>query len=215
MHIEKIFFLTPEEVPVQIEAELILKSKDETQDCGIIILHPHPQMGGNMDFKTLYRLSRGLYQAGFDVLRFNFRGVGQSEGEFGGGILEAYDFAGAYAFMNERGYSKIAACGYSFGSVVGMSQLSNIPIICYAAVGFPNRSESFTDIIHSLLNIQIPTLFVSGDVDEFSDLSEITQQFEFETDPEIVSIKNEGHFFLEKWKELVGNVTQFMLKHLK
>ena len=96
-----------------------------------------------------------------------------------------------------------------------MSQLSNIPVICYAAVGFPNRSETFTNIIHPLLNIQIPTMFVSGGEDEFSDLSKITQQFEFEIDPEIVSIKNEGHFFLDEWKELVSNVSQFMLKHLK
>ncbi|MCD4657244.1 MAG: hypothetical protein K8S87_06840 [Planctomycetes bacterium] len=213
MFIEKTFFLTPEEVPVQIEAELTLKSKDETQDCGIIVMHPHPQMGGNMNFKMLYRLSKNLYQAGFDVLRFNFRGVGKSEGEFGGGILEGFDFAGAYAFMNEKGYSKIGACGYSFGSVVGLSQLVNIPVCAYTAIGFPNTSATLIDNIERTLNIRIPSMFISGDNDDFSDLTQIPAQFEFEIEPEIVIIDNEDHFFLTKWQELVNDVTSFMLKH--
>ncbi len=214
MFIKKLFFLTPEEVPIQIEAELILKSMDETQDCGIIILHPHPQMGGNMDFKMLHRLSRCLYKAGFDVLRFNFRGVGESEGEFGGGILEGFDFAGAYAFMNEHGYSKIAACGYSFGSVVGMSQLLNIPVCAFAAIGFPNTSATFFENIITPKKISTPTMFISGENDEFSELSKITEQFEFEFMPEVVIIDNEDHFFLKKWQELAEDVAGFMLKHL-
>ena len=214
MYVEHLSFLTPEEVPVAIEAEFTLKEKGTHRKSAVIILHPHPQMGGNMHFKMLSRLAKSLYFAGFDVLRFNFRGVGKSGGEYGGGILEGYDFMGAYAFLLERSYENIAAVGYSFGSVVGLSQLANLELKSYTAIGFPNKSDVFDEMAANIENVEIPTLFISGENDEFSDLSKVSKNLRFEIAPKVEIIQGENHFFEQKHEELCETVVDFIQKQM-
>ena len=60
-----------------------------------ILLHPHPQFGGTMNNKVVYNLHYAFYNMGFTVLRFNFRGVGRSQGEYDQGIGELSDAASA------------------------------------------------------------------------------------------------------------------------
>ena len=68
----------------------------KTKDAPIaIVLHPHPQFGGTMNNKVVYNLHYAFYNMGFTVLRFNFRGVGRSQGEYDLGIGELSDAASA------------------------------------------------------------------------------------------------------------------------
>ncbi len=56
-----------------------------------IVLHPHPQFGGTMNNKVVYNLHYAFHKMGFTVLRFNFRGVGRSQGEYDQGVGELSD----------------------------------------------------------------------------------------------------------------------------
>src|SRR5919202_370193 len=84
-----------------------------------LVCHPHPQHGGTMHNKVVYRIARGLRKTGCVVLRFNFRGVNLSEGEYAGGIGETEDARSTLAWLRER-YPGLpySLAGFSFGSRV-------------------------------------------------------------------------------------------------
>jgi alpha/beta superfamily hydrolase len=86
---------------------------------GAVVCHPHPQYGGSMYNNVVEAALEALWGRGFTTLRFNFRGVGESEGSYGGGEGEAADAAAAVSFL--RGQSAlqsapIVLAGYSFGA---------------------------------------------------------------------------------------------------
>ena len=85
-----------------------------------LILHPHPAHGGSMHSKVVYTVFRVLHEAGRPTLRFNFRGVGASQGSYSGWDGEVGDVAAAAAFVRrETGMAPIWLAGFSFGSWVG------------------------------------------------------------------------------------------------
>ena len=89
--------------------------------AAVVFAHPHPQFGGTMHTKTVFQGAKALARIGCAVLRFNFRGVGASEGAFDRGEGEKEDFRAALDFM-EAHYpgAKIWAAGFSFGSWVAL-----------------------------------------------------------------------------------------------
>lgn len=106
---------------------------------GVVVAHPHPQRGGSMNSNVVMALCHGLQAAGIAWLRFNFRGVGQSEGEYGGGVDETADVLGALAFLAAQpGISpeRIGLTGYSFGARVSLSVAAEAPrvraLLCVA-----------------------------------------------------------------------------------
>src|SRR5690606_33724947 len=96
-----------------------------------LILHPNPQFGGTMNNKVVYHLYHVFARRGFGVLRFNFRGVGRSQGEFDNGAGELSDAAAALDWLQT--FNKDApACwvaGFSFGAWIGMQLLMRRPEI--------------------------------------------------------------------------------------
>lgn len=85
---------------------------------GVVICHPHPLHGGDMDNGVVGTIRRAYRRKGFSTLRFNFRGVGRSEGQYDSGRGERFDVKAALAFMAERGITEIDLAGYSFGAWV-------------------------------------------------------------------------------------------------
>jgi alpha/beta superfamily hydrolase len=83
-----------------------------------IITHPHPLYGGDMDNPVVTALQRAYRRQGFSTLRFNFRGVGESEGRYDNGPGERQDVAAALALLADQGMTAIDLAGYSFGSWV-------------------------------------------------------------------------------------------------
>src|SRR5438477_3046095 len=82
----------------------------------VLVCHPHPQHGGTMHNKVVYRIARGMRRAGAVVLRFNYRGVNLSEGQYDHGVGEREDARTALNFVRER-YADLpfALAGFSFG----------------------------------------------------------------------------------------------------
>jgi alpha/beta superfamily hydrolase len=96
-----------------------------------IILHPHPQHGGTMNNKVVYNLYYVFVKRGFSVLRFNFRGVGRSQGEFDNGLGELSDAASALDWLQTVNPNAQACwvAGFSFGAWISMQLLMRRPEI--------------------------------------------------------------------------------------
>ena len=96
-----------------------------------IVLHPHPQFGGTMNNKVVYNLHYAFQKMGFTVLRFNFRGVGRSQGEYDQGIGELSDAASALDYLQALNQSAkhCWVAGFSFGAWIGMQLLMRRPEI--------------------------------------------------------------------------------------
>ncbi len=96
-----------------------------------LILHSDPQFGSNMNHKVCYYLYHSFKRRGFSVLRFNFRGVGRSQGNFDDGIGELSDAAAALDWIqsHNRDASSCWIAGYSFGAWIGMQLLMRRPEI--------------------------------------------------------------------------------------
>src|SRR5918911_2692177 len=90
-----------------------------------LLLHPHPQHGGTMNNRVVYALFHAFVRQGFSALRFNFRGVGRSQGSFDRGERELSDAASALAWL--QGYNQNASScwigGFFFGAWIGMQLL--------------------------------------------------------------------------------------------
>jgi alpha/beta superfamily hydrolase len=94
-----------------------------------VILHPHPLHGGTMNNKVTYRLFETFVRQGFSVLRFNFRGVGNSEGTFDNGVGELSDAAAALDWLHAQHQHspEIWLAGFSFGSWITLQMLMRRP----------------------------------------------------------------------------------------
>ncbi|RMD63315.1 MAG: alpha/beta fold hydrolase [Alphaproteobacteria bacterium] len=96
-----------------------------------LILHPHPQHGGTMNNKVVYTLYHAFARKGFSVLRFNFRGVGRSQGTFDRGEGELSDAASALDWLQtfNQNARLCWVAGFSFGAWIGMQLLMRRPEI--------------------------------------------------------------------------------------
>jgi alpha/beta superfamily hydrolase len=159
-----------------------------------LVCHPHPKGGGTMHNKVVYRIARGLRKTGCVVLRFNYRGVNLSEGEYDHGIGEIED---ARVALNElRGrYPNLPViiAGFSFGSRVALRLTSReASVRRVIAVGFPTRVVS-QDLISQL---QVPKFFVQSTHDEFGPKPEFTAFYESVPEPKQLQwVEAVDHFF--------------------
>ena len=92
---------------------------------GVVITHPHPLYGGDMHNPVVESVRTAFQHNGYSTLRFNFRGVGGSQGSYNGGDGEIRDVANAMAFLSTMGVGRISLAGYSFGARInaGIAQV--------------------------------------------------------------------------------------------
>ncbi|MBF9029660.1 alpha/beta fold hydrolase [Rhodobacterales bacterium HKCCE3408] len=112
-----------------------------------IILHPHPQFGGTMNNRVVYNLHYAFHEMGFTVLRFNFRGVGRSQGEYDQGIGELSDAAAALDYLQSMNPNSkhCWVAGFSFGAWIGMQLLMRRPEITgFISVSPPANMYDFS-----------------------------------------------------------------------
>ena len=99
---------------------LLEEPEDGAPRAAALVCHPHPQHGGTMHNKVVFRVAKGLRRAGFVVLRFNYRGVNQSEGTYAHGEGELDDARRALQYLRGR-YPDlpVSLAGFSFSSFFG------------------------------------------------------------------------------------------------
>lgn len=113
----------------------------------VLVLHPHPLYGGTMNNKIVYRLFHTFAQNGFSVLRFNFRGVGKSQGKYDNGVGELTDAATALDWLQTQNpdASTCWIAGFSFGAWISLQLLMRRPEIeGFVAVSPPANLYDFS-----------------------------------------------------------------------
>lgn len=139
-------------------------SKDPSAPLALL-LHPHPLQGGTMNNRITYTMYQTFQRLGFSVMRFNFRGVGRSQGRYDGGMGEIGDAAAALDWMQavNPNSSGLWISGYSFGAFVGMQLLMRRPEISgWISVAPPANHYDFG----FLAPCPCGGLLVHGDSDE-------------------------------------------------
>ena len=166
-----------------------------------LVCHPHPQHGGTMHNKVVYRIARGLRGAGAIVLRFNYRGVHLSEGEYAHGEGELEDARAALRYLRGR-YPALpfTLAGFSFGSrIVLRLACERIGARRVIAVGFPTtyKDRSFLD------GCTVPKIFVQSTRDQYGPASELEPLVASLAEPKkLVLVDAEDHFFAGALSEL-------------
>jgi len=185
--------------------------EDETAPIALV-LHPHPLYGGNMNNRICYNLFQMFKARGFSVLRFNFRGVGRSQGEFDQGIGELSDAASALDWMQQI-KPDAQACwigGYSFGAWIGMQLLMRRPEVeGFLSISPPANMFDFTFlapcpssgiIVHGADDDVVPEADVQKLVDKLKTQKGITIDYQL--------MDGASHFYeneMEELDEMCGN----------
>ena len=180
-----------------------LWSDPATGEAAAVIGHPHPAYGGSMHSKVVHTIYRVLDRAGHPTLRFNFRGVGRSQGEYAGGNGETGDFAAAAAYARARtGRRELWAAGFSFGSWIGLQwALEDPDVKRFIALGLPvdNHQFGFLD------RLPWPLAIVQGERDQYGGLENLRAAIDHWQRLGPVRhrvVKGADHFFTGKLAEL-------------
>ena len=150
----------------ELELKLDLPSSEPAQSSDlplVVVAHPHPQHGGTMDNKVVYCLARELSALGLPVVRFNFRGVGGSQGDYAEGVGEAEDMVAVVDWMRSQYPSRpIWLAGFSFGGYIA----ARISIQCAAQhllLVAPAVTRDYFDIAAA---VDCSALLVHGEIDQ-------------------------------------------------
>ncbi len=184
------------------------ESERATPRHAVVVCHAHPLHGGTMHFKLIFRIARAFDELGFPTLRFNFRGVGGSEGTFDEGRGERDDIRAAIDWLAEKhpGIPLVVA-GFSFGAWTGL------PVGCadervshVVGLGVPVRAYSSTELV----SCAKPKLFVHGTNDEFGPMPQMNSWFADLQEPKrLVRIEGSDHFFENRREEMAAALTDY------
>jgi uncharacterized protein len=175
--------------------EAILMQPESTPAAAAVVCHAHPLHGGIMHFKVVFRAAKALQSAGLAVLRFNFRGVGRSEGAHDHGSGEQEDARAALSEMQGRfpGLPLVLG-GFSFGSAMALRVAArDARVRAVFALGYPLARPGDTAPLEA---VRPPRLFVQGENDPFGSGEALRALVEPLAPPrEIVVIPGADHFF--------------------
>jgi uncharacterized protein len=184
-----------------------------------LMLHPHPLQGGTMNNKIVYALYQVYLRRGFSVLRFNFRGVGRSQGKFDNGLGELSDAASALDWMQtynpNAGICWIA--GFSFGAWIGMQMMMRRPEISgFISIAPPASIHDFS----FLAPCPASGLVIHGDKDDLVPLAAVDKLAQKISSQKTISIdyrviEGADHLFSAHMDTLIGHVNDYLDGALK
>jgi alpha/beta superfamily hydrolase len=189
------------------QLEGVLEEANDS-DRAAVICHPHPLYGGSMHNPVVRAVEAGVRKAGVTALRFNFRGVGDSTGAYGGGIGEADDLLAAVNWLieNERA-RRITAAGYSFGAMVILRAGATAAHVDRLIAVAPPLS--FFDL-GTLSTCTKPKLFIAGDRDQYCPITELNRQLTGVAEPKkSVIFDGADHFLYGHEAGITGAVAEF------
>jgi uncharacterized protein len=192
-------------------AGMIARPGASTVDRGAVVCHPHPLYGGSMYNNVVEAALEAMWRLGWATLRFNFRGVGQSQGEHSGGAGEADDAAAAVGFMAGElavSFQKIVLAGYSFGAMAAMNAAFRLTDLgALMLIALPLRMAQ-TD---ALSQFKAPLVLAAGDQDNYcppAQLQAIHQALGSRAQLKI--IRGADHFFGGYEAELADALEQML-----
>jgi alpha/beta superfamily hydrolase len=182
---------------------------DDAPRAIAVVAHPLPTMGGTMENKVVTTLAKTFAELGFAALRFNFRGVGASSGEFDSGNGEVEDVLAIVHYAQESfGHLPLILSGFSFGGYVSARAAQHLhpqphrQVLIAPAVG---RSVPSLENSTGMPTVRHDTLLVHGERDEVVSLADVMDWARPQHLP-IVVLPEAGHFFhgrLNQLKQIV------------
>ena len=179
----------------------------------LVVCHPHPRAGGTMNAPLLLAVRDRMVAEGWGVLRFNFRGVGSSQGMSGTGLEEVADARGALAFARDRADAPIALLGWSFGGAVAIrtaateTDLGACVGVAPAVVAKPGFTAGLPD--PQDLELPCPTLIICGANDDQVSPRDC-ESWAAAAGVQYREVKGANHFFWAKYDALADAVAAFL-----
>ncbi|MEM4700477.1 MAG: alpha/beta hydrolase [Candidatus Nezhaarchaeales archaeon] len=181
----------------------------------VVVCHPHPLYGGSMHNPVVVEVCRSLEVSGLAALRFNFRGVGASEGSYGGGVGEVEDVRAALDFLSSVESpepSGLGLAGYSFGAHVAAHAAAQDPRVgALALISPPLAMYDFG----LLRGFDRPKLAVWGDLDELVGATPEEVANVVGEPRRLVLVKGADHFWAGREGEVGSIVAAFLKEALR
>lgn len=161
-----------------------------------VVAHPHPLHGGTLHNPVVFHADRELHRSGWSTLRFNFRGVGRSDGRHDEGRGEVQDLRAAVSWL--RGVTPagvpLFVVGYSFGSVCALRLAAgDSTVAAVIAIGLPTRVYELGGVVSAL---QRPLAVVQGSVDELGPVDDVRPVLEAADPPaRLFVVEGASHLF--------------------
>jgi uncharacterized protein len=177
-----------------------------------IVCHPHPLYGGNMQNKVVTTLAKTFQQVGINTLRFNFRGVGKSEGHYDDGNGELQDLFAVIDWLQERkGPQSLWLAGFSFGAYIAAKAATQLPLKQLVIVAPPIQHFP----VKELPPITCPWVVVQGEKDEVVPYAQVLAWANNQTPkPHILIFPEAGHFFHGQLSELRARLVETLAASL-
>lgn len=180
----------------------------ETPRAVAVVAHPHPQHGGTMRSRVVHHMAKALTRVGCAVVRFNFRGVGSSAGDFDDGVGESDDFRAVLDYAAEQ-HPRVGlyAAGYSFGAWIALTTGATDPRVeLLLGVALPVHRD-----LGPVQASEKPTFLIHGERDEIAPLKEMWRFYGTLPEPkELVVIDAADHEFDGKTREVGDAVTDLL-----
>lgn len=177
--------------------------------AAVVLAHPHPQYGGTLHNKVTYQAAKALVDLGCAVLRFNFRGVGASDGEWGDERGEREDFRAGLDLMAARyPAAQLWAAGFSFGAWVAMTEGALDPrVSVLVGIAPPIGMHDFSAVRASTK----PKFLIHGERDEISPLKSIYEFYGQLHEPrELAVVDAADHVFDGKVSEVGDTIDELL-----
>ena len=199
-----------------LRLEAVLDAPKDAR-AALVFCHPHPQMGGTMNAPLLEAVTERLGRDRWVVIRFNFRGLGRSEGRSSTGIDEVADAHGAIAAMRDR-YAELplAIAGWSFGGAVAIraaaedDSLAACVAIAPAVAEKPGVTAGLPPSEET--DLGVPLLMIVGANDEVVDVDASTSWVAGIPHAEAVVVPGANHFFWGKYDPLGDRIAAWLAR---
>jgi len=193
----------------------ILTSSESKTKPSVVILHPHPLFGGNMENHVVTTLEQVFLEASFTTFRFNFRGVDSSSFQFSGINGAVIDTMNAVKFLQSNTQvNDVGIVGYSFGASTAMrTALLETPSFLISLSASIDLISSDGFDIEQLSKIKCPVLLFHGTSDQmihFDDLAIITEKIKPESNCS-VPLEGEGHFYQRSLPLVASTIRDFIV----
>ncbi len=172
-----------------------------------IVCHPNPLFGGTMNNKVVTTIVRAFEHLGVATVRFNFRGVGESEGEFDNAVGECEDLRAVISWVQHAlpDY-QLWLAGFSFGTYITASLANQMEVARLVSVAPTVVHHDFTQLTH----IRCPWLVIQGDQDEVVSFNRVVEWTKQPPAPlKFIVMKGAGHFFHGRLVELREHVERW------
>ena len=186
------------------------REEDRAGAATAVICHPHSLHGGTLHNKVVHTLARAFGALGARTLRFNFRGVGKSEGAYDRGVGETEDLLAVLEWVcARRPQDALWLAGFSFGAYVALRAAARFPVARLVLVAPPVPLYDF-----AALAPRAPALIIQGEADEVVPAPAVREWAQgLQPAPQLVSLPGAGHFFHRRLNELYDIVLAHLAPH--